>query len=66
MIKVVHRGHLATERQVGHIYDGWRVISIRRASKLEQLRYRGKTWTFIGEKVDGVTTMGNTLRPWLP
>lgn len=48
--KVVHRGYSATERQTGHIYNGWQIVKRRRIPHLLRWLYSGKIWEFIGER----------------
>jgi len=47
--KVVHRGYSAMERQLGTVYDGWRIVARRRIPRWARWFYRGKNWEFIGE-----------------
>lgn len=47
--KIVHRGYSATERQIGTIYEGWRIIKRRRIPQCLRWLYDGKNWAFIGE-----------------
>jgi len=49
--KVVHRGYGATDRQIGHIYKGWRIVRRRKIPRLLRWYYDGYPWIFIGERV---------------
>lgn len=51
--RVVHRSYSATHRQIGHIYDGWRIVARRRISRLLRCLYGGKVWEFLGERLQG-------------
>ena len=52
MGKVVHRGYSATERQIGAIYNGYRIVERREIPAWKRnLLYGGKRWEFIGERV---------------
>lgn len=48
--QVVHRGYSATERQLGHIYGGWRIVARRKIPRFLRWYYDGKVWEFIGQK----------------
>lgn len=48
--KIVHRGYSATERQIGHIYNGYRIIERREIPKYLRWLYDGKGWEFVGER----------------
>ena len=48
--KVVHRGYSATERQLGHIYNGWRILRRRKIPRWKRWLYDGAVWEFIGAR----------------
>jgi len=48
--KVVDRCYSPTAWEIGDIWNGWRIVERRKMSKLEQIRYNGKGWAFIGER----------------
>ena len=53
-MKVVHRGFSPTERQIGHIYNGYRIVKRRRIPVWKQKLYGGKKWEFIGKRARGI------------
>ena len=48
---VVHRGYSATERQIGHIYNGRRITRRRKIPKYRRWLYDGRVWEFYGVPV---------------
>ena len=48
--RVIHRGYSATERQIGHIYNGWRITRRRKIPKHRRWFYNGKVWEFYGKR----------------
>lgn len=48
--KIVHRGYSATERQIGTVYDGWRIVERIKIPQYLRRLHDGKSWAFIGEK----------------
>ena len=51
MKKVVHRGYSATERQIGHVYNGYLIVKRRTMPRWKRKLFGNKKWEFIGEKV---------------
>ncbi len=48
MKKVVHRGYSPTDRQIGTIYEGYRIVARRKIPRFLRWLYDDKTWGFLG------------------